>query len=267
MSTDLGDILSGAGASASEPAQTEQVSQPTPAVQPEAQAAPEAQQEAEQAHDGSGMVPVAALQAERQKAKRYTEQVADFQKKLEEQNTLIQQLFAQQRPAPQPQAQPEAPDFYTDPDGYLSSREQRLQQQFENTRLAQSEMLAVEKFGEEAVATAFQAFEQRVKSDPSMRAEHQRMMASPHPFRELVKWHQSSQAMAEIGSDPVAYKARLEAEIREKIMAESQTTQQPGQQQPPPVMPSNFTSGRNVGNRASGPAWAGPPPLQDIFAR
>jgi hypothetical protein len=32
------------------------------------------------------------------------------------------------------------------------------------------------------------------------------------------------------------------------------------------VMPSNIAGARNVGSR-TGPAWSGPPSLQDIFAR
>jgi hypothetical protein len=268
MSTDLGEILSGKGADAPEPKQTEPVSQPAANAAPEPSQAPETPSEGEQPASDNGMVPVAALQAERQKAKRYTEQVADFQKELEQQKALIREMLAaQQRPATQPQAPVEPPDFFADPDGYLNARLQPLQQEVLSARLAQSEMLAVEKFGEETVATAFQAFDQRAKSDPSMRAEWQRMIASPHPFRELVKWHQSEQVRSEMGSDPVAYRAKLEEEIRQKVLAEFQPTQGQATAQTAPVMPSNFAAARNVGNRSSGPAWGGPTPITDIFAR
>ena len=72
--------------------------------------------------------------------------------------------------------------------------------------------------------------------------------------------------MAEIGSDPAAYKAKLAEEIRSQLMAEFQQGQQPAAQRAAPVMPSNFATGRNVGAR-SGPAWSGPPSLDDIFKR
>jgi hypothetical protein len=72
--------------------------------------------------------------------------------------------------------------------------------------------------------------------------------------------------MSEIGSDPAAYKAKLAEEIRAQVMAELQAGNAPAGQQAAPVMPSNFTTARNVGNR-SGPAWSGPTPLQDIFNR
>jgi hypothetical protein len=271
MSTDLGDILSGKGADAPEPVKTEQVSQPAANAAPEPSQAPEAVSEAAQEGDqpagDNGMVPVAALQAERQKAKRYTEQVAEFQKKLDQQQAMIQQmLVAQQRPAPQPEPQA-PPDFFADPDAYLDSRLQPLQQQFEQQRLAQSEMLAVEKFGNEAVADAFQAFQQYAQTDPASQIEHRRIMSSPHPFGELVKWRERHKALSEIGSDPVGFRAKLEEEIRQKVLAELQPTQTQAPAQTAPVMPSNFAGARNVGNRSTGPAWSGPTPINDIFAR
>ena len=169
-----------------------------------------------------------------------------------------------QAPQPEPQA---PPDFFADPDAYLDSRLQPLQQQFEQQRLAQSEMLAVEKFGNEAVADAFQAFQQYAQTDPASQIEHRRIMSSPHPFGELVKWRERHKALSEIGSDPVGFRAKLEEEIRQKVLAELQPTQTQAPAQTAPVMPSNFAGARNVGNRSTGPAWSGPTPINDIFAR
>ena len=94
---------------------------------------------------------------------------------------------------------------------------------------------------------------------------YRRIQASPNPFAAAVQWHQHTQTMAEIGSDPAAYKAKLAEEIRAQVMAElQQGQQQPGAARPAPVTPSNFATGRNVGSRA-GPAYAGPSPIDEIL--
>ena len=76
MST-LDSILSGEGAPASEPQAAAPATPETTQEQPQGQPEPASNDEPQT--DERGMVPVAALQAERQKAKRYTEQVAEFQ--------------------------------------------------------------------------------------------------------------------------------------------------------------------------------------------
>lgn len=107
MTTPLDTILSGQGTPAPEK-ETTQVTQPETGTQPEAGSEPEAPSE------GGKSVPIEALHAERQKTKRYTEQIADFDRKLTESNTAWERRINQlmERVAPQP----EKPDFFVDPD-------------------------------------------------------------------------------------------------------------------------------------------------------
>jgi hypothetical protein len=113
-------------------------------------------------------------------------------------------------------------------------------------------------------------------------ADYQKVVNSPNRYAAAVQWHQRQLAQAEIGDDPAAYKARVEAEFLEKYgidpaaykaKVEAEFLEKygirPGEQAAPavkPVMPSNLTGARNVGSR-SGPQWAGPPTLADIFKR
>jgi hypothetical protein len=269
MPTDLETILSGQAANAPAPEATPNAPQPeTPAAEPQAQ--PEPSSDAEPQADDRGMVPVAALQAERQKAKRYTEQVADFQKQLAEQRDQFEQRFAQLFGAIQrPQAQPEPvapPNYWDAPEDFTRREIQQGVEPLTQRQMALAREVAEVRFQPQVVEAAVQAFDQEMAARRLDPAIHARIMNSPNPFAAAVQWHQHTTTMAEMGSDPVAYKAKLAEEIRAQVMAELQQGQQPAAQGAAPVLPSNFATGRNVGAR-SGPAWSGPTPLGDIFKR
>ena len=213
-------------------------------------------------------VPVAALQKEREKAKRYTEQVADFERKLSEQGQQWQQRFDQLVASLRPeQPAPQAPDFWEAPDQAIDHRLSQAVQPLQHAVVEQREqfsrLLATEKFGEDAINEAYQALAQ-MKGTPEFEPTYRQIMSSPHPYGALVNWRQKQQVLSEIGSDPAAYKEKLKAELLAEMQQQNGGAQQSAPQ--PQAMPSNFATARNVGNR-SGPAWAGPTPLADIFAR
>jgi len=268
MST-LESILSGEGAPASEPQATTSTATPeTNREQPQGQ--PEPSSDAEPQADERGTIPIAALHAERNKVKRYTEQVAEFQTKLEQQNAQWEQRFAQMMSAVAPrQAQPEpapAPEIWDDPNAFVRSQASELVSPLQQQMQAMARQVAEIQFQPDTVAKAVDAFDNATRTgsiDPEI---HRRIMASPNPYAAAVQWHQHTSTMSEIGSDPAAYKAKLAEEIRAQVMAEIQGGAAPAGNQPAPVMPSNFATARNVGTRA-GPTWSGPTPLQDIFNR
>lgn len=267
MST-LESILSGERETAPAPEVTTPIAQPETIEQPQGQPDPSSNDEPQT--DERGMVPVAALQAERQKAKRYTEQVAEFQTKLEQQNAQWEQRFSQIMSAVVPkQAQPDeapAPDFWADPEAAMRSQATEVISPLQQQMRAMAREVAEVRYQPETVEKAVNAFDSAAKTgqiDPEI---YRRIMAAPNPYAAAVQWHQHTSTMSEIGSDPAAYKAKLADEIRAQVMAELQSGQQPAGAQPAQPMPSNFAAARNVGTRA-GPAWGGPTPLNDIFKR
>lgn len=271
MSTDLESILSGQASTPVPEANTEP--QPETTTDPP-QGAAEPSPESDPQADERGNIPLAALQAEREKGrKRYTDAVTDFDKRLTEADQRWQQRFDQlvgNLARPQ-QAQPEAeqaPDIWTDPDAYLHRGVQQaispVMGQMQALQRGMAEMMFRDQPG--AVEEAEKAFNAAASSGAIDPAIHARINSSPNPWAAAVQWHQQTKALAEIGDDPAAYRAKVEAEIRDKVMAELQQGQQPAAQRAAPVMPNNFATGRNVGAR-SGPAWSGPPSLDDIFKR
>lgn len=218
--------------------------------------------EGEQSADRQKMVPHEALHAEKQKVKRYTEQVASFEQTLKEREAAWERRFGEMLEKLTPKQEPQQPpDWFENPDAALSARLGQsinpIAGQVADLRTQILELSALQRFGEEKV-TAFKAFvnEAMQRGDPEMEALGAQMRASADPIKTGLDWFEKRTF------DPAKERERLKAEI----LAELQQAEPEQPARPAPVMPSNLAGARNVGAR-SGPAWAGPSPLQDIFDR
>lgn len=69
---------------------------------------------------------------------------------------------------------------------------------------------AVREHGQEKVTEAFQALDQAAKSgDPDAVAAVARVKKSMDPFGDIVTWHSGKKILAEVGSDPKAYRNKV----------------------------------------------------------
>jgi hypothetical protein len=235
--------------------------QPPEAPQPEQPPVPETPAQEQRPPDG--FIPIQALDArlakERERADAALRQQAEqFQR----------QLAAFQQPQ-KPAERAKQPEFFENPDaavdfrlkGAIEPLQQGQQQIVENF----SRMMASDKFGEDTVQAALAEMTNRVQANPQgMRFDYQRIMSSPHPYGELVKWHKAQTALSEIGDDPKAFREKLRAELLAEIQG-GQQPQTPGAQ-PPPVLPTSFSGARNAGSNST-PQWSGPRPLSEIMPR
>lgn len=167
--------------------------------QPEPEAKPEVKSEAKpEAKTDEALVPSWRLREVREDAERRLKdmesQLARFQRQQEE-------AIAQQ-PAPEP------PDVFADPQGWQSFLAQQQSAALTNQRYEFSEMLARQHYGDERVNEAEQWAMANVGP-----AEKARIGNSKHPYAELIRVQEEKKTLAEIGSDPKAY--------REKILAEA----------------------------------------------
>lgn len=275
--TPLDSILSGRGEAMPQPEVKDekietQATETVEQTEPEAAAAEPEQQDGE-----PGKLPVGKIrQAEREKAaKRYTEQVADFERKLDDQNQAWERRFTQLvqnlRPQQPPQEPQQPPDFFADPDAAVQHALRPVLQQLGAMTELTSRQFAVRDHGLDAVNAAYDAMDKRFVSDPSVRSEYQRIMNSGDPWGELCKWHKRDRAMAEIGNDPDKYREKLKAELLAELQ-QGNGQQQQAQEAPAAasVLPSNFATNfataRNTAPR-SGPPWSGPASINDIFDR
>jgi hypothetical protein len=153
------------------------------------------------------MVPHEALHAEKQKVKRYTEEVADFRKQRSETNSAWERRMAQLVEAvkPKQEAAP-PPDFFENP--ALATRhevQQSVSPQFEQINqqlLAIARDNAETRFTEETVNEAEQAFISAMQSQKLDPADYQKVVSSPNRYAAAVQWLKRQQAKAEIGDDP-----------------------------------------------------------------
>lgn len=267
----LDNILSGQGDAVSEQNNVEEVTQAaTEGQQAEGEQQVDAEQQEEQ-QQGQKMVPHEALHAEKQKTKRYTEEVSSLRQEIADRDAAwerrITALMEAQKPKPEPQ---QKPDWFENPDAAAQhTMQEAVNPRFDAVNrmlMENARLVAGVKYGDDKIEAADKAFMEAVQSGKIDPADYQKVTTAPNIFAAAVQWHQRQQAQAEIGDDPAAYKQRLRDELKAELLAELQQGNGQQTQQRTQVMPSDLAGARNTGSR-SGPAWSGPPTLQDIFAR
>ena len=189
-----------------------------PPAQPEA--APPAAQEDRQQH-----VPITALLDERDKRKAAQAEVDQLKRWKE-------QIEASQR-------QP-VPRFQDNPEGRLEMERAAFQNTIWQERLNTTEAIARSQHGDEAVTEAQQAYLAAMQQNPALYAELQRQQ---NPYAYVMTWHKQQKAVAEIGGDTEAYKARIIQEYLEKQAAQPSS--------PKPNLPPSMASAPSAGSQTT----------------
>jgi hypothetical protein len=197
-------------------------------------------------------IPLAEHLSVRERAQRAEQERDQERQRREDLERRLQALERQKVEKPE-----EAPDIWANPEAFIDQRMKAVQQQAESGHERVSKLLAVEKFGAEAVDAAFEELKRQIATNPGARFEHQRIMASDHPYGELVAWHKRQAALKEIGEDPEAYKAKLRDELKndpefvKTVIATARQSAQPGKGAPqaidlPPSLNRTTGSGGQV---------------------
>lgn len=116
-----------------------------------------------------------------------------------------------------PPAAPVIPNPLEDPQGYHTWQQNQTQRMLFNERLNLSEAMLRDTPGLDKVDEKLAAFQKAVGSNPALRADLSRQS---HPYKWAYEQGGKLLAMAEVGDDPAAFRARVEAEVRAKIEAE-----------------------------------------------
>jgi hypothetical protein len=184
---------------------------------------------------------------------------------------LARQLEEAKRPPPAPPPVPQPmfaapPDFQADPNGWATTFAQNQQRALLNERLNVSEIYARDKIGDDLdkYVTEFKAAAER---EPTLWGK---LYSQPGPYQWLIKEVDRMRQRAEIGDDPVAFRARVIAEERAKWEAETQG--QPaqgngnGRTSPAAGLPPSLANARSVAGRTT-TTFTGPPSMEDILRR
>lgn len=182
-------------AAAATPEPTPQAQPQTPAPVPPAAPAPAVAATPEPSRQEGHTVPLA----------KYLDRDSEA-RDLKRQNAALQQQLQSLRNPVQ------APDPVTDPEAFQDHLRQQMEQEFNrrlhSQRADMSEIMARQVHGDDKVNAAYDAM--KAKFDPY---EFNRIMASPHPWNELVKWHQRDQLLSQIGDKPDDWVRRRWAEL------------------------------------------------------
>lgn len=155
-------------------------------------------------------VPLSELLSERKQRqeKERLYQEADARAKAYEQ--MVQQF---RQPPPQaPPQQEQAPDPWSDPQAAFAYQQRQFDERMLNERANVSEMIARQKYGDEAVEAATQA---AVREGAG-----QHFMRQRDPYGALMQWHRHNLFLQKVGPDPDAYEKQIEQKVREKVLAE-----------------------------------------------
>lgn len=156
-------------------------------------------------------IPLAEHLSVRERAQR-AEQERDQERQRRE--DLERRLQALERQRVEPPKEEAPPDVWADPEAFIDHRLKTVQQQTSGEHERVSRLLAVEKFGADAVQSALDELGRQMASNPGARFEHQRIMAADHPYGELIAWHKRQSVLREIGEDPDAYKAQVRDQLK-----------------------------------------------------
>lgn len=221
-----------------------------PAAPPEPEPAPaagEVEPQTPQTEPQERHVPYAALKEEREARKALQAEVAELRSFL---------LQNRHQPQQQPQ-QPEAPvELWDDPEKYLDTRVSKALDPVQQALMFNARLVAEARYTPEKVNEAEEAFMAAVESRSLDSRDYEKVVSAPNRYHAAVEW---------FNNRPEAQRARLEAEIEQKLLAKYgiQPGQAPAGQRPagapsqsqqptPPPLPSLNRSYGNAGNAQGG---------------
>lgn len=219
-----------------------------------------------------------ALQAERRKRQESQKQLTEREQKLKDYEALIAGTVSrinpqsQQETKPQDKAAPQIPDPWTDPEGAFRYQQEQVQKALFKDRTEISQELMRTKHSD--YDDVEKVFIEECKADPQLA---QKLRTSSFPARFAYEQGKRIMALREIGPDPTAYKAKLEAEFRAKLAEEAAKTEpapvaspapakQPASVAQPPAPPPSLAGVTSAGPRKVTQKFEGPTPLDRILS-
>jgi hypothetical protein len=213
---------------------------------------PEDDGEPPQPLDGEPVIPRRAYEDERRKRQDWKERAA----RLEGELTAIRRQQEEARQPPPEQMPPLQPiDPAQDPVGFTA----RLQQVLLNERLNNSEERIREKIGDEKLNEYVNEFKQLAARDQTLFGK---LYSQTNPYAWMTREVDRLRHLREVGDDPSAYRARIEAEARAKWEAEAKAAPPPS---PAVGMQPSLATARSVAGRTAS-TWTGEPSLEDVLA-
>jgi hypothetical protein len=211
--------------------------------------------------DGKSYIPQQVLERERQRRQDWKARAVEAETRHKElQRQLDEATRRATAPPPQPQAPPQPPpDPATNPQGWAQHVVQQQQAALLNERLNNSEMMLADKIGQEKLSEYVNEFRNLANADPTLFGK---LYSQPHPYAWLTREVDRLRLVRDVGDDPAAFRAKIEAEARAKWEAEAKQAPPPS---PAAGMQPSLGTARSVAGRTAG-AWTGEPSLEDVLS-
>lgn len=167
-------------------------------TKPVAEVVPEVKTETKVDEDGD-KVPSWRLREVNEKARQRDEENRQLRIQVAHINAQLQKQNA-------PKAEPV--EIWEDPNGFVSHVTKEaltpIEQQLQEMRETFSRSNAETAFGADKVAEAYEAMGKNLEALPQNERDEiiSRLKKHPHPFGEIVKWHQNNQTLSKVGNDP-----------------------------------------------------------------
>lgn len=227
-----------------------------------------------------GSVPQQALHASRQAEKEAREEAAAARREVAELRAQVagfMQGFGRQQPQqPQQPAPPPMPDPLADPEGFTTRVFSEAERNAEDKALRHIHGSSLERAHRQHGELFEQAWNAAVQYSRVNPAFDQAMRGTYDLGEAVVAWYNRQRMLADVGSDPAAYRER----VRQELLAEIAAGKQPAQTPAPratggaasgngrTTMPSDFSGGGGGGGGARrGVDDAGAMSLNEIMGR
>ena len=120
-------------------------------------------------------------------------------------------------------------------------------------------MMLADKIGAEKLSEYVNEFRQLANADPTLFGK---LYSQPHPYAWLTREVDRLRLVRDVGDDPAAFRAKIEAEARARWEQEAKAQPAPS---PAAGMQPSLGTARSVAGRTAG-AWSGEPSLEDVLA-
>lgn len=180
-------------------------------------------------------------------------ETAAYKRAMQEERAKRQALQAEIEALKKPQTPPVDP--WTDLPGALAQQQKAFQEQLQQQRLMISEDLAREKYKD--FEEVLGHFNQAVEANPALANQ---MVASRNPAEFAYKQGLLHKELSTVNGDPLAYRTKLEQDLRTKLEAEYAAKYGV---KAAPAVPTSLNSDASPPQAEA--VYQGPPPLKSIL--
>lgn len=162
--------------------------------------------------------------------------------------------------AAQPQQEPDPlTSVFESEEGFVTDLEQKFNSALVNRTLNESQFHAEQKYGAEELAAKVETFKQMAQDNPQYAQQFAQSVSPYFTLVDLVDKHQEVEAMKDVDG----YRAKIEAEVRQKVLQELADKNKSAENLKSSI-PDSLAGDDSKGGLKGG-AWSGPASTESIF--